>query len=112
MLAYIRVVVVWAVSPMGLPFSKHCAYSLPRTSLRVKLARRSLRTDRRETHAPRSPACQLDLIPDHSRPYHCRPVLLTRSKALRANYARRILRAQHPRCILVRIEFSAQSYAP
>src|ERR1035441_3502898 len=62
MLAYIRVVVVWAVSPIALPSSKDCAYNIPRKALRVKLPLPSLQisaarpaTARRPGHQP--PRC-------------------------------------------------------
>src|ERR1039457_999335 len=62
MLAYIRIVVVWAVSPIALPSSKDCAYNLPRKALRVKLALPSLQinatrhaTAKRPGHQP--PRC-------------------------------------------------------
>src|SRR5690348_13365461 len=53
MLAYIRVVVVWAVSAMALPSSKHCAYNLPRKAVRVKLALLAYCSAAEGTHEPR-----------------------------------------------------------
>jgi hypothetical protein len=59
MLAYIRVVVVWVVSPMALPFSKDCAYNLPRKAVRVKLVRSSLQISGSKTPIRQPTGCQL-----------------------------------------------------
>src|SRR5260370_29347639 len=70
MLAYIRVVVVWAVSPMALPSSKDCAYNLPRKALRVKLVLPSFQISGRETgdhQTPRMPAAMVRWYSTHRR---------------------------------------------
>src|SRR5271165_4727640 len=111
MLAYMRVVVVWAVSPMALPSSKDCAYNLPRKALRVKHVLPSFQiSPPRDTRSPDAPdASRHGAVEDQyigtSAPTRCRP----RRTLCTQSYARISLRSRRSWYILVRIELCAQS---
>src|ERR1035437_5827037 len=97
MLAYMRVVVVWAVSPIALPSSKDCAYNLPRKALRVKLALPSLQISVARHAIAKPPGRQphgavIEPTSAPSAPPPSRPgqTLCTQS------YTRKDLRSRHP----------------